>query len=74
MDHKILKKISKLAPLSYRAFFGRKYLLPTYRQADYSSQEFENYLGFDRLCAFSAGAFDPNDEVWRISLGSAGDK
>jgi hypothetical protein len=67
-DRKLMKAVAKEAPLTYRAFFGRRYLLPSYRQADYTSQHFENWIGFDRLCTYAAGAAPRSDEPWMICL------
>lgn len=69
-DHKLAKQVARFCPNTYRAFFGRKYMLPNYRQPDYTSQDLENALCFDRCCTFAAGADDPNDEVWHICLGN----
>jgi hypothetical protein len=68
MDHKILKLIAREAPLAYKAFFGRKYIVPQYRQSDYVNQDKQNEIGFDRLCTFAAGAAPLKDEPWMICL------
>lgn len=43
-DHKLLKLVARQAPLTHRMFFGRRYILPNYRQADYTPQAFENWI------------------------------
>jgi hypothetical protein len=67
---KLLKQIAKQAPLAYKTFFGRRYLLPNYRQADYMPQPFQNEVAFDRVCTYAAGAAPSNDEPWQICLGN----
>ena len=69
-DRKLMKLLARQAPLTHKAFFGRRYLLPNYRQADYTNQHFENWIGFDRACTFAAGAAPHGDEVWQICLGN----
>jgi hypothetical protein len=70
VDHKILKLIAREAPLAYKAFFGRKYILPQYRQADYVNQDKQNEIAFDRLCTFASGVAPLRDEPWMTSLGA----
>lgn len=67
---KFKQDVAKHCPLAYQAFFGRKYLLPNYRSADYGNQEFESMIEFDRVAQFAAMILDPRDEVQRASLGT----
>lgn len=67
-DLKLLKVMARQCPVTYRAFWGRKYVLPNYRQGDYCSQDFESWIGFDRLCTFAAGMNPPRDETWQICM------
>lgn len=69
-DRKLLKLVAKQAPLTHRMFFGRRYILPNYRQSDYTPQHFENWIAFDRLCTYAAGAAPQHDEPWKICLGN----
>src|ERR1700746_287050 len=66
-DPKILKSIAKYCPLSYAKFFGRKYILPHYREGDYFPMDFQNLCSFDRCLHF---ALEPEttDDVMRCSL------
>jgi hypothetical protein len=68
--HKLVKLIKRECAQAYHLILGRKYLLPSSRQADYANMEFENFLAFDRLCTFASNIDDENDEVWRITLGN----
>ena len=56
---KLRKRIAQATPLAYRAFFGRTYILPNYRQADYASQRLQNVIDWDRICTFAAGKEPP---------------
>jgi hypothetical protein len=69
-DAKILKNIAKYCPISYRKFFGRKYLLSHYREGDYHSLNFQNLAAFDRCLGF---AMDPEgtDDVIRCTVANA---
>lgn len=66
-DPKILKGIAKHCPLSYRKFFGKKYILPAYREKDYFPLDFQNLVSFDRLLSF---ALQPEsaDDVIRCTI------
>ena len=64
---KILKGIAKYCPISYRKFFGRKYLLPHYREGDYYSLDFQNLVDFDRCLAFAMNP-EGTDDVIRCSV------
>jgi hypothetical protein len=66
-DPKILKGIAKYCPISYRKLFGRKFILPKYREGHYFSLEFQNLASFDRCISF---AINPEalDDVIRCTL------
>jgi hypothetical protein len=66
-DPKILKGIAKYCPITYRKLFGRKFILPKYREGHYHSLEFQNLAAFDRCISF---AIDPEglDDVIRCTL------
>jgi hypothetical protein len=66
-DPKVLKGIAKHCPLSYRKFFGRKYILPHYREGDYFPLDFQHLVAFDRLLSF---ALQPEalDDVIRCTI------
>lgn len=66
-DPKIRKAIAKLCPVSYAKFFGRKYILPRYREPDYHSLDFQNLVTFDRLLHFAL-APETMDDVMRCGL------
>lgn len=65
---KLLQAVARDCPLAYQQFFGRRYLLPHYRQADYGNQEFEALISFDRILQFAVGVLNPKDEVLRAAL------
>jgi hypothetical protein len=48
-DPKQSKWIQKHAPKCWELFFGKKYILPQYRQADYYRQDFINYIEWSTL-------------------------
>jgi hypothetical protein len=62
-DPKILKGIAKYCPLSYRKFFGRKYVLPRYREGDYFPLDFQNLVAFDRVLSFSVNPAGMDDVI-----------
>src|SRR4029077_17511038 len=51
-----------------KAFFGRTYVVPNYRQGDYASQRWEQWIGFDRVATFAADAAPRGDETWMCCL------
>jgi hypothetical protein len=66
-DPRILKGIEKHCPLSYRKFFGKKYILPKYRQDHYFSLDFQNLASFDRVINFALNP-EGTDDVIRCNL------
>ena len=66
-DPKILKNIAKFCPINYAKFFGKKFILPHYRQEHYHPLDFQNLATFDRILSF---AMDPEgmDDVIRCAL------
>lgn len=64
---KILKGIAKHCPITYRKLFGRKFILPKYREGHYHSLEYQNLASFDRCISFS---LNPNalDDVIRCTI------
>ena len=66
-DPKVLKNIAKFCPINYKKFFGKKYILPRFRQDHYCSLDFQNLATFDRILSF---AMDPEgmDDVIRCTL------
>lgn len=69
-NHKLMNRVAKQAPLTYRMFFGRRYVLPNYRQGDYISQSWQNWIDFDRVATFAAAAGPMADEPWKICMGN----
>jgi hypothetical protein len=67
-EQKLIKMVAKQAPHAYAAFFGKTYILPNYRQGDYVSQKWEQWIAFDRVCTFAAGAAPVKDETWMCCL------
>jgi hypothetical protein len=70
-DHKLKQMVARDCPLAYEQFFGRKYMLPNYRQSDYGRQEFEQLVAFDRCLQFAGGVFNPSDEVQRAAIANS---
>lgn len=50
-DVREAKRWQRIAPNCWELFFGKKYCLPKYRQADYVSQDFINYMEWATLIA-----------------------
>jgi len=48
------KAVERYAPLTNQVFFGRKYILPKYRESDYLPLEPLNVYDLDRLMQFAA--------------------
>jgi hypothetical protein len=51
LDTKQSKFLQKQAPKCWELFFGKKYILPQYRQADYARQDFVNFMEWSTLIA-----------------------
>lgn len=66
-DPKVIKGIAKYCPWSYRKFFGRKYLLPRYREGDYFPLDFQHLVSFDRVLAFAVNP-EAMDDVMRCGM------
>jgi hypothetical protein len=66
-DPKVLKSIAKYCPISYAKFFGRKYILPHYREGDYYPLDFQNLVAFDRCLAFAVNP-ELTDDVVRCAI------
>lgn len=62
-DPRILKGIAKHCPISYRKFFGKKYILPKYRADHYHSLDFTNLAAFDRAVSFSLNPTKADDVI-----------
>jgi hypothetical protein len=62
--------VERHAPEVNKVFFGRKYVLPKYREADYVSLEPTNYLELDRLLQFSSHVMAFDDDVSRCAIGT----
>jgi hypothetical protein len=63
MDRKLRKSVAKSCPLAEKAFSGRRYLLPPYRQADYVDLDTNNHMELDRCLRYSLGEFDHRNEA-----------
>jgi hypothetical protein len=70
MDEKLRKLVSRHCPATEKAFFGRKYLVPTYRQTDYENLDFTNALELDRLVRYALGESDVGNQRNLLGLAS----
>jgi hypothetical protein len=68
MDATLRKLIAKHCPTTERLFFGRRYLVPQYRQVDYADQDLINSMEVDRLIRFSLGEVNHRDEMRAADL------
>lgn len=64
----LLRLAERNFPLMFKAFFGKKYLLPKYREADYINLEIENYFSFDRCLQFKLNQLNNRDDVSLIAV------
>jgi hypothetical protein len=66
-----LRAAERNFPTMYRAYFGRKFLLPNYRAPDYINLEIENYFSFDRCLQFKHFQLIARDEVSMVAIANS---
>jgi len=65
---KLDPNFQQLCPQLWQAIFGRRYVLPNYRQADYESQEKLNSSFLAELATSVFGPFNDKDETRVLQL------
>jgi hypothetical protein len=58
-------KLVKHTPIAHKAFFGKKYIVPHYRQADYANLDNANSLDYYRVLKMAMMELDDKDDVMR---------
>lgn len=63
-----MRMFERRMPRMFQAFFGRRYLLPKYRAAEYPNLEIENYFSFDRCLQLKILQHSIRDEVSMVAV------